>query len=124
MYCTKCGKEAGRSDKFCTDCGLKIGTSDGEVKKLLVSDTAANTQQKESSNSLSNFALGLGIASAFFFEFVFIPIAAVVVSAISLSKASELTRANVEKTGKGKSIAGLILGIVYSLLGFYYLTLW
>jgi hypothetical protein len=40
---------------------------------------------------------------------------------LALSKSSELAREGIANTGKGKSVAGLILGAVYSLLGFYYL---
>ena len=65
------------------------------------------------SNGLATAALVLGILSALFFEFVFVPIAALVVSSFALSKSTSLANKGQKKTGKGKSIAGLILGGVY-----------
>lgn len=69
-------------------------------------------------NKLQNWALGLGIASVFLFETLVIPMAAIIVGGLSLSKASELKNRGVEKTGFGLSLTGLILGIVYAFSGF------
>jgi hypothetical protein len=66
-------------------------------------------------------SLVLGIVSVFLFEFLVFSIAAVITASLALSKSSELAREGIANTGKGKSVAGLILGAVYSLLGFYYL---
>ena len=59
----------------------------------------------------------LGIASVFLFETVVVPIASIVVGGISLRRASQLKRLGVKERGLGFSLAGLILGIVYTFAG-------
>ena len=127
MYCTECGTELQTGASFCTDCGSKVGvapeSSAGETVGR-ASSPESTTAIGQTKNNLSTLSLVLGISSAFFFEFVFIPIAAVIASSLSLAKANQLSRTGVLRTEKGVSIAGLVLGVIYSLLGFYYLLLW
>ncbi len=68
------------------------------------------------------FALVLGIASVVLFETFIIPMAAIIVGSIALGRASELKGFGVEKTGFGFSLAGAILGIVYTLVALIRLT--
>ncbi len=63
-------------------------------------------------------ALILGIVAAIFYEFFIPAIIAVVLGAKGLNRAEVLKGESVEKTGKGLSMAGLILGIVYLFTGF------
>lgn len=64
-------------------------------------------------------ALVLGLVSIFF-AFIFVPsILAIVFGALGLSRSTELANAKQAKTGKGMSIAGLVLGLVYLFIGFY-----
>lgn len=127
MYCSKCGTELQKGASFCTDCGVRVGESfEGSVKPAL-GDGSKNVMTSgiaETKNNLATLSLVLGILSVAFFELVLIPIAAVVVSSLSLAKANALSKNGLLKTGKGKSIAGLVLGSIYSLIGFYYLLLW
>jgi len=66
-------------------------------------------------NKIAIYALVLGIASIFLFWTFIVPPASIVVGGISLGRASELKNMGVEDTGFGFSLAGLILGIVYTL---------
>jgi hypothetical protein len=73
----------------------------------------------QNQNKWAYSALWLGIASIFFGVIFVPPILAIVYGSLGISRSTELQNEGIEKTGKGKSIAGLILGIVYLLLGFY-----
>lgn len=127
MFCTQCGTAVQHEAVFCTACGAKVS---GDVRQSTSSNSPSSQSTENASrvtadkNSLSTFALVMGIASVFVFEFVIVPIVAVVVSSLALAKSAELSRKGASKTGKGQSVAGLVLGVVYSLLGFYYLLLW
>jgi len=66
-------------------------------------------------NKIAIYALVLGIASIFLFWTFIIPMASIVVGAISLGRASEIKNMGVKDRGFGFSLAGLILGIVYTL---------
>ena len=130
MYCSKCGNQVTEQVKFCGSCGNAIqrGQLAKETKAASsppISPTPTqptNTDQVHGtpaeSNGLATAALVLGILSALFFEFVFVPIAALVVSAFALSKSTSLANKGQKKTGKGKSVAGLILGGVYLFVWF------
>jgi len=132
MYCTKCGNQVNEQVKFCGSCGTPIqGEQSAKDTKAVSSppispapNQSTNTSQVQGtpaeSNGLATAALVLGILSAAFFEFVFVPIAALVVSAFALSKSTSLANKGQKKTGKGKSIAGLILGGVYLSVWFIY----
>lgn len=65
-------------------------------------------------NKIAIPALVLGIASVFLFETVVIPMASIVVGGISLRRASQLKRLGMKERGLGFSLAGLILGIIYT----------
>lgn len=58
-------------------------------------------------NPAATTGLILGLASILFYEVGLVPILAIVFSGIGLSKGP---------TGKGKAIAGLVLGILYTLV--------
>lgn len=127
MYCTKCGTELQKGVSFCTDCGSKVGNAPVSAASEALDESTKPARAEgtgETTNNLATLSLVLGITSVFFFEFVILPLVAVITSSISLGKANELSRNGVLKTGKGKSVAGLVLGAIYSLLGFYYLLLW
>lgn len=129
MFCPQCGASTLDSDSFCSSCGTQVRASNKpKVSKPIKTSSpeaarpasaASNLIPKK--NSLSTVSLVLGILSVFLFEFLVFSIAAVITASLALSKSSELAREGIANTGKGKSVAGLILGAVYSLLGVYYL---
>ena len=132
MFCSKCGNQVTEQVKFCGACGNPIqrGQSAKETKAASsppISPTpnqSTNTGQVQGppaeSNGLATAALVLGILSALFFEFVFVPIAALIVSAFALSKSTSLANKGQKMTGKGKSVAGLVLGAVYLFAWFWF----
>jgi hypothetical protein len=69
-------------------------------------------------NKFATPALVLGITSAVLYEFFLPSIVAIVLGAMGVGRSTELKKDGVEKTGHGKSVAGLILGLVYLLCGF------
>jgi hypothetical protein len=73
----------------------------------------------QNQNKWAHSAIWLGIASIVFFWMFVPPILAIVYGSLGISRSTELQNEGIDKTGKGKAIAGLILGIVYLLLGFY-----
>jgi len=125
MYCSSCGTGVGQEASFCGSCGqpIQLRKSADDTKASPSAPISPNAKQPTNtgqvqgtpaeSNGLATAALVLGILSAGFFEFVFVPIAALVVSSFALSKSTSLANKGQKKTGKGKSIAGLILGGVY-----------
>jgi uncharacterized membrane protein YvbJ len=129
MFCPQCGASALDSDSFCSSCGTQVRTSEKPKVSEPINTSSSEAAKPASAasnliprkNSLSTVSLVLGIVSVFLFEFLVFSIAAVITASLALSKSSELAREGIANTGKGKSVAGLILGAVYSLLGFYYL---
>ena len=129
MFCPQCGASALDSDSFCSSCGTQVRTSEKPKVSEPINTSSPEAAKPASAasnliprkNSLSTVSLVLGIVSVFLFEFLVFSIAAVITASLALSKSSELAREGIANTGKGKSIAGLILGVVYSLLGVYYL---
>lgn len=127
LFCSSCGDPVETGNNTCISCGAftqsKSQVSSKYPLPLTNQREAASQSLSETveTNYLARFALVLGILSVFFFEFVPVPIASVVVSSFALNKSSELAQKSAAKTGKGMSMAGLVLGVVYSVLGFYYL---
>lgn len=64
-------------------------------------------------------SLVLGVVSVFLAALIVPPILAIVFGALGLSRSTELENAKSDKTGKGMSIAGLVLGSVYIFIGIY-----
>lgn len=58
-------------------------------------------------NGLATAGLTLGLVSIFLFEIGLIPVLAVVFSGIGLNRGP---------AGKGKAVAGLVLGIIYTVV--------
>jgi len=73
-------------------------------------------------NEAAIYALVLGIASVFLFGTFIIPIASILVGGIALGRAAELKTEGVQARGFGFSLAGLILGIVYTLVALIMVT--
>ena len=147
IFCTKCGLEAAPDDNYCSACGEKFRTkglakTDTAVRKETLKneypvldqiiDSGAYMDPQETEENIQEFplpknswsipSLVLGILSAFFFEFLIPPIAALLASGLGISRAIELKGMGYEKTGFGFSLTGIILGTVYLLLSFYFLT--
>ncbi len=69
-------------------------------------------------NKYATPALVVGIVAAMFYE-IFVPsIAAIILGSLGMNQATVLQNEGEQKTGRGKSIAGLVLGLVYLLCGF------
>jgi Domain of unknown function (DUF4190) len=68
-------------------------------------------------NKFAVSALVLGIVAAGFYEFFIPAIAALIVGTLALSEANALKASGIQKTGYGMSLAGVILGGVYLLMG-------
>lgn len=79
-----------------------------------VQTSASGVIAEHQKNQAAIFALVLGIASVFLFETFIIPMAAIVVGIVALYRVSELRYLGVEKRGFGFSLAGAILGIVFT----------
>ena len=67
-------------------------------------------------NTPATLGLVFGIASAFLFELLIPGPAAIVLSIVGIRRANALGSAGNRAVGRGPAIAGLILGIVYTLL--------
>lgn len=88
-----------------------------------VQTSASAVMAEDQKNQAAIFALVLGIASVLLFETFIIPMAAIIVGSIALGRASELKDLGVEKRGFGFSLAGAILGIVFTLVALIRLSL-
>ena len=69
-------------------------------------------------NKYATAALVVGILAAIFYEFFIPSIAAIILGALGMNQATALQNDGVKITGKGKSVAGLVLGLVYLFCGF------
>jgi len=86
-------------------------------QEQLLHASSGNQAAQGPKNKIAIPALVLGIASVFLFETVVIPLASIVVGALSLSRGSQLKRLGVKERGVGFALAGLILGVVYTFAG-------
>jgi hypothetical protein len=134
MYCSQCGKEAVEGSKFCASCGQGLNAPETEPRETAIvtaqapqsapkfkAATKSDTPASET-NLEAITALVLGLVSVFTFDWGVIPLVTIVISALALRKAAKLSRDGFPAPGKGMAIAGLVLGVMYSIAWLLYLS--
>ena len=120
MYCSQCGNDVAKDSKFCDKCGKQNG------EQLTTSSSAGSgtpdTVGGISKNKWATPALVMGIASVFlnvvsFPLFWFLNVSTIFVGAIGLTRSNRLNKTSPGNTGFGKSLTGLISGIVCTIGG-------
>lgn len=102
-FCSKCGKEVGKTDAFCQYCGGQIAE---EVKAEKV--TKVETSEGNPNN---------GMAVAGFILSFFVPLLGLIFSIVGVVKSRNLNGA-----GKGLAIAGIIISAVSMVISSFILT--
>ena len=104
-YCKKCGRKIDENDIFCQYCGTQLieETPEGE---LVVS-----------TNKTNSLAIAGFVVSLVSFVFSFWGVTAIVAIILSSVALSQIKKTN--EGGKGLALAGLIIGIVSVIVGFF-----
>jgi hypothetical protein len=100
----------------CARLQLTTGPNQGLPVHTAIAQTEVQPGTVVLKNRCATLGLVFGIASAFFFEFLIPGPAAIVLSVVGIRRASSLAAAGNRAVGRGPAIAGLILGIIYTLL--------
>lgn len=144
MNCTNCGNQIAGTEKFCGSCGAPIASPASTAKvctncgaELLeghplcvrcgmgVNQAPMTPYSEEEAKSVSSSALTFGILGIIFSSSFFISLLGVIFSCVAISKAKKYKRMTGTYLGKagvgrGLGIGGLISGIVFSVIGFFY----
>ena len=105
-YCGKCGQENTTKAKFCPYCGEKMIDSKDE-KEVIIKPAA-----KTNGLALAGFIVSMGSTILAFWGIT--GLVGTILSIIGLVKTS-----NNRQPGRGFAIAGLIVGIISSIIGFF-----
>lgn len=102
--------EKGRSqvERNCVGCGVVF---EGESARCPACEVDVAPVESREPNLYATAGMWIGIASIFLSWVGAVPLAAIVLSAVGLSKSAQL-----DGKGKGQAVAGLVLGIVYMLV--------
>lgn len=119
MYCEKCGSQINENTRFCPNCGATIS---GEEQNV----TAASTYEGPMGNPTP--VLIWGILGLTFALTMFLSVLGIIFSAIGLNKAKSFEAftggaySKQARIGRGLSKAGLIVGIIFTILFVIYLA--
>jgi len=110
MFCPECGAQIPDGSKFCSQCGRTLRTpqrTSGEPQR--VSQTTPSSPKKTAGTAIASLVLGLvGI----FFGLI-TSILAIVFGGVALS---QINKSEGEIGGHGMAIAGLVLGIIMTII--------
>lgn len=144
MNCTNCGNPIVGNENFCGSCGAQINRPATSAKactncgaELLeghplcvrcgasVNQAPMTPYMEEEAKSVASSALTFGILGIIFSSSFFLSLLGVIFSSIAISKAKKYKRMTGTYLGKagvarGLGIGGLISGIVFSVIGFFY----
>ena len=111
MFCANCGKELNDNEAFCPHCGAKQET---HAEEKTESPRKNTTAEKDKHNLFAILGFVIALISLLLNFYGIVGIAAVIVSVIGLIKTSDFRKPN-----KNLAIAGIIIGGISVLYGFY-----
>lgn len=120
MFCDKCGAQLNENSRVCPQCGAPI---QGEEQNITTTSTYAGPLG-DPKPVLVWGILGLAFACTFFLSFL-----GIIFSAVGLKKANaynqftNFAESGQAKTGRALSKAGLIVGIIMTVLCILYVVL-
>ena len=104
-FCTKCGNEISKDDKFCTSCGTRTD----EIEVITVSTDLPQTNTSDNGIAIAGF-----ICAIFGFNII-----GIILSAIGISNANKNDGKN-----KGLAIAGVIISSIRLVIAIIAIIAW